>query len=65
MTLESHWGDVVGLFLISLGALLAVGVASPVSQDIGKGLVGAGLIALKLKTNPGNGKVTPPVEPKP
>lgn len=62
--LERHFGDSVGLYIIHLGVVLIVasafvpnlsaGAISTI-QDTGKGLVGAGLIALKLKAQAPNG----------
>ena len=43
--LGHHWGDVVGLFLVSLGVF----VLALVDRQAGNLLVGAGLLALKLQ----------------
>ena len=43
----NQWGDVVGLFLISLGVF----AFAVVDKALGQTLIGAGLLALKLRTN--------------
>ena len=68
--MERHFGDSVGLYIIHLGvALIVLGAFVPglsvaavaTIQDTGKGLVGAGLIALKLKAQAKNGAEPPKV----
>jgi len=70
--LERHFGDSVGLYIIHLGVALIVAAAfvpgvnaaaMATIQDTGKGLVGAGLIALKLKAQSSNGNSGKPAEP--
>lgn len=48
---ESHWGDIVGLFLICLGVF----TFQIIDHVLGASLVSSGLIALKLKSVPKNG----------
>ena len=52
---ESHWGDLVGLLLIYTGIVVmfvasGYGVDAGIADSAGKGLVGAGLVALKLRS---------------
>ncbi len=45
--IQLQWGDVVGIFLISLGVF----TFALIEKSLGQTLIGAGLLALKLKNN--------------
>ena len=55
---DAKWGDLVGLLLVYSGLAVVFGAAlwalDSGLSDVGKGLSGAGLIALKLRS--GNGR---------
>ena len=57
---DAKWGDLVGLLLVYSGlAVVFVAAAWALDSglaDVGKGLIGAGLIALKLRSGNGGGK---------
>jgi hypothetical protein len=53
--IRQRWGDLVALFLILLGVWLIIHSADDVVRGEAKGLIGAGLFALRPKTMAANG----------
>lgn len=66
--IRERWGDLCALFLIIFGSYMLWHGPNEVVMDMGKTLVGSGLISLRLKGMPaangnGNGHSTPPDVP--
>jgi hypothetical protein len=57
-TLRQRWGDLVALFLILLGVWLLIHSLDEMVRGEAKGLIGAGLFALRPKTMSSNGNGT-------
>lgn len=63
--IRERWGDLCALFLIVFGSYMVWHGPSEIVSDLGKTLVGSGLISLRLKGMPAgtNGNGHPPDAP--